>query len=83
MAKVTVATVNAALRKLGVPERLVNGGGYFYFWEGSAPGWTDTSVYVYRADELTLAEWLAAYEDKKAKHEASLDTPPPLRLIQE
>jgi hypothetical protein len=66
MAKVTVASVNKELKRLGHPERLVNGNGYFYFTEGTSLDWRTVSEYVFRADELTLAEWIETYNRLKA-----------------
>lgn len=45
MTKMTVATVNAALRARGIPERLVRASGYFYFTEGASAEWHTTGVY--------------------------------------
>lgn len=60
--KVTVATVNAALKARGVAERLCKGNGYFYFVEGNASDWYTSSVSVFRASELTLEQWIKEYE---------------------
>ncbi len=66
-APVTVAKVNAALRKLGVQEKLFRGHGYYYFGEGNASAWPSTSVYVYRVYELTIDEWVAEHTMLAAK----------------
>jgi len=47
--------VNKFFRERGLPYKLINGGGYFYF-VGSGP-YVD-SIYVYRVSELTFGEWL-------------------------
>lgn len=60
-----IAEVNRALKARGAEERLVRGNGYYYFAGGAAAGWPSSSVYVYRADELTVAEWLREYDELK------------------
>lgn len=66
-AKITVASVNKMLKGLGIQERLVNNSkcGYFYFYEGSAHTWNQTSVYVTTANDLTLEQWLEEYHSLK------------------
>ena len=61
----TVAAVNRELKALGEAPRLRRGAGYYYF-DGDACSWPSSSVYVYRADELSVAEWLAEYRSLKA-----------------
>jgi hypothetical protein len=56
--RVTIAAVNKALKAAGHPEELVRGNGYFYFAEGDAMSWYTSSVYVYRLDSYTVAEWV-------------------------
>ena len=66
-----VAEVNKALRARGVPHILTAGRGYYYFRGGNALCWYSSSVYVYRAVELTLERWLEEYDqlanDAKAR----------------
>jgi hypothetical protein len=57
-----VAEVNKALKARGVPERLRAGRGYYYFWEGSAPGWYRSSVTVFSASALSVKQWLEEYD---------------------
>lgn len=57
-----VAEVNRALKARGVPERLQRGAGYYYFREGNALGWYSSSVYVYRASDLSVERWLEEYD---------------------
>jgi len=71
MTKITTASVNKELKRLGHAERLVNGNGYFYFIDGNAWSWPVQSVYVFRADELTLVEWIEAYNGLKTDYEES------------
>ena len=56
-----VTEVNTTLRELGMPERLARGKGYYYFRHGNALSWSSSSVYVFRADALTVREWLNEY----------------------
>ncbi len=59
-----VAEVNAALKQMGVAERLRAGRGYYYF-DGPASAWYSSSVYVYRASELSVARWLEEHAELK------------------
>lgn len=64
MARVTVASVNAALKKAGFKDQLVNGGGYFYWVTESGEPWP--SVYgSSTADAWSIDEWLAMAEENK------------------
>lgn len=56
--KVTAATVNAELKRLGFEERLTQGRGYCYFREGRASGWYTSSVPVCYVRDLTLGRWI-------------------------
>ena len=60
--KVTVASVNAALRQAGAKERLRRGRGYYYFCDGEASGWPQSGVYVNRVDAMTVDQWLAEWK---------------------
>ena len=53
-----IRTVNNALRNAGYAEQLVRGRSYFYFVEGDAMKWPTSSVYVYRLDTYTPAQWI-------------------------
>jgi len=57
-----VAEVNRTLKARGVAERLRRGAGYYYFTGGRAASWPQSGVYIYRAADLTLAQWLAEYD---------------------
>lgn len=61
-----VAEANRALKARGEVPRLRNGRGYYYF-DGPALVWPTSSVFVYRADELTLAEWLDEYDTLRTR----------------
>lgn len=66
----TVALVNEALRARGEAERLSRGQGYFYFHKGRAHMWPTASVYVFRVEVYTVAQWLALHAELKAAHDA-------------
>lgn len=66
--RITTATVNRAIAERGGKEILINGKGYFYFWEGDAPDWQSSSVYVCRLNDLTLEQWIAEWEAKRNEH---------------
>lgn len=63
MKKITVQSVNAALRKLGHPEKLRRGNCYYYFEGGNSCGWYSTSVCVNRVDQLSIEQWIAKRND--------------------
>jgi hypothetical protein len=57
-----VNAVNRELARRGYPERLRRGPGYYYFSGGGAALWPTSGVYVYRADSLTVEEWMAEHD---------------------
>jgi len=61
-----VAEVNRELRKRGHAERLKRGKDYYFFYDGGTSRWPVSGVYVYRAAELSLEEWMRQYEQLKA-----------------
>ena len=62
-----VAEVNRALKAAGHAEKLTRGRGYYYFRDGSAAGWYRSSVYVCRARELSVADWVREHADMLAE----------------
>jgi hypothetical protein len=58
-----VAQVNAALKAQGFKEKLTRGRGYYCFRDGDASTWHATSVYIYRADDLTVDQWMEEYHE--------------------
>ncbi len=73
--RVTAATVNAALKKLGLEERIKQGNGYVYVIEGSAHCWYTSSIPVCKISFQTCEEWVAdvkamkqEYEDNQVKY---------------
>lgn len=60
---VTVHAINKALAARGVEERLRAGNGFYYFCNGDAIMWPASCVYVYRAAQLTLKQWMDIYDE--------------------
>lgn len=60
MPRVTLNTVNAAIRAAGGKEELVKptSGDYFYFSAGDAARWRETGVYVTRLSDFTVEGWV-------------------------
>ena len=57
--------VNEALKARGEEPRLYRGKGYYYFAGGSAACWPTSGVYVNKAEEMTVDEWLDEYQRLK------------------
>ncbi len=62
-----VAEVNKAIKALGFAEKLTRGRGYYYFRDGTAAGWYRSSVYIYRASDMSLACWLEEFQTMRAE----------------
>lgn len=63
MTKLTLKTVNAALKAAGHQEELVKGDGYFYFVGGDSAEWkAGTAVYTVRLNDLTVGLWIRELE---------------------
>lgn len=56
-----VAEVNREIKAAGGSEKLTRGRGYYYFRDGDAPAWRESSVYIFRSEDLSVEEWLAEY----------------------
>ena len=54
--------VNQKMKARGVAGSIRHRTGSYYFTGGTAASWPTSGVYIYRAAELTLAQWLAEYE---------------------
>jgi hypothetical protein len=65
--QMTIATVNAALKKAGKAERFMRGRGYFYFVGPDTAGWPTSSVYVHDVNQLSLKQWLEVLETLRPK----------------
>lgn len=71
-APATTKNVNAALEKVGVPERIVQGKGYVYFDGGDSSSWDTSSIPVYKLSQMSVGRVLKFYEDyagTKLRHE--------------
>ena len=53
----TVAQVNAVLKAMKVEERIYNGDGYFYFYDGDAAIWQSASIYINSLKSVSV-EWV-------------------------
>ena len=58
MPKMTAATVNKELKRLGFKEKLTQGRGYCYFRDGEASGWYSSSVPVCYVSDFPLKRWI-------------------------
>ena len=56
-----VSEVNRELKAQGITIRLRAGRGYYYF-DGDALRWPSSSVYVYSASDLSVAQWLNEFD---------------------
>ncbi len=62
----TAALVQRAIKqKFGDEVELVKGKGYFYFVTKGSENWSSTSVYVNSINQLSLFQWLNAYQELK------------------
>jgi hypothetical protein len=66
--RATIRNVNDALAARGYEATLVKGGDYFFFRGGEANGWLDRTIRVPRVGDLTVDEWVRAYQDLKKKN---------------
>lgn len=62
---ISIKTVNSAIKKLGGKAELVKGVGYFYFWSDDVSFVDGSSVFVYRINDLSLADWIEEYKSLK------------------
>ena len=62
---ISIKTVNNAIKKLGGKAELVKGVGYFYFWSDDVTFVGGSSVFVYRINDLSLADWIEEYKSLK------------------
>jgi hypothetical protein len=61
--KSRVAEVNRELKKRGIAATLRSGGNYYYFVGTDDKFFrSNWSVYVFRASQLSVEQWLAEYE---------------------
>lgn len=63
------AIINKALRAKGYCDELCCGGGYWYFSGQDASQFPQSSVYVYRLNDLSFEQWIEAYESLRRQWE--------------
>lgn len=56
-------TINKALRSKGYSDEIFAGKGYWYFAGDTVAKFRQSSVCVYRLNDLTLEQWIEAYEN--------------------
>ena len=59
--------VNKALSAKGYNDELFAGKGYWYFSGSAADKFPQSSVYVYRLNDLNLDQWIEAYESLRGQ----------------
>jgi len=59
--KLSIPTINKAIKKLGGDAELVKGEGYFYFTSPKVM-WDTHSVYVCKINHLDLEYWMEEYK---------------------
>ena len=52
--KITAATINRELKRLGVAERIKQGRGYVYFTDGASHEWFSSSIAVCYVSDLVV-----------------------------
>lgn len=69
MTRVTANKISAAIQaKFGMDVRVFRGEGYFFFYSDDTStanrlaAWPCVSVYTYRMNDMTLAQWVEAFE---------------------
>ena len=50
---------------MGISERLFKGDGYFYFAEGNAHTWSESSLYWYNLEGITMQDVLNEFDRLK------------------
>jgi len=67
--RVTIKGVNQELAARGIQVTLSNAGGYFLFRGPAVSSWLDRTVQVSKVGDLTIEQWLEAFNDLKRKNE--------------
>ena len=67
--RVTLKAVNQELAKRNIEAMLVNGGGYFFFRGRYVNDWLDRTVQVSKISDLTMDQWLEAFNDLRRKNQ--------------
>ena len=80
MARVTVPAVNTELAQRGIQAILYKERGYFMFRGPDVTEWLNRTVQADKVSDLSMEQWLAAYDDLKRQNAAILKkTPSPRR----
>lgn len=66
--RVTLRVVNAALAARGINGVLVKADRYFFFRGAEANSWLDRTVQVARVSDLSVEDWVKAYQELKRKN---------------
>lgn len=67
MAKITAATINRELKRLGYAERIRQGYGYVYFTDGDASSWYSSSVAICKISHVQDVTWWIRQRNELAK----------------
>lgn len=63
--RLTLKQINKTLKQMGISERLFKGDGYFYFAEGNAHTWSESSLYWYDLEGITMQDVLNEFDRLK------------------
>lgn len=64
----TLNAINKELKRRGIKEVLVKGRGYFYFTEGDAVDWYDSSIPVNSISQMSINDILFHYDQLKSDY---------------
>jgi hypothetical protein len=77
----TLKSINVELAKHGYTALLARGDGYYYFRDGEAADWLDSTVRVPTLSSLTLAQWLDEFERLKKLNQEMLQAERPKQKL--
>ena len=72
--RISVKTVNDELARRGYHALLAKGHGYYFFQEGEAAEWLDSTVKVRTINSLTLKQWVQEFRRLKELNERIIRT---------
>lgn len=72
MARLTLKSVNAAIKAKGINAELVKGDGYFWFDGVDVEFAYSPSVMVFQLNHLTLEQWMEELDAKVQDHKSRL-----------
>ena len=75
----TLKAINAELAKHGHKALLARGDGYYYFRDGEAADWLDSTVRVPTLSSLTLDQWMGEFNRLRKLNQEMMGTAKPLR----